>query len=260
MQFITVGSDKRQLCLSRLLSQTALVSAFGSPSCPVRTDALVLPCPSFDCGGQLRADCTLSDLVPFLTEGVTVFCCGSTAPLAPYPVHAVDLLKDEIAVLENARLTAEAAILAAMEHCGDSLHKKRCLVIGYGRIGTYLARLLAAVGARCTVYARRAQSRTLAEGFGLSITDGGAFSQNFDFVFNTVPAQALTRTALSSLPQRCVWVELASAPGGLPQGGAPLPFTVLPAGGLPGKYLPCAAARVLYAAILRHISIIVNDE
>lgn len=254
MQFLLVGDDRRQTCLLGLLSQRALAAQFGSPSCPVRADAVVLPCPSFDKDGHLRADCSLSDLSPFLTPGVTVFCCGSTAPLDAFPVHGVDLLQDEIAVLENARLTAEAALLAVTAQCEDSLCGKRCLILGYGRIGKYLARLLTAVGARCTVYARSPSARTLAAGFGLAVTSGEQFCENFDLVFNTVPAQALTRAALSCLPQTCLWVELASQPGGLPQTGTPLPFSVLPAGGLPGKYLPCAAARVLYAAILRQLS------
>ena len=55
----------------------------------------------------------------------------------------------------------------------------------------------------------------------------------------------------SGLGPDCLWIELASAPGGL---SAPIPadLTCLPAGGLPGKYLPESAAAVLFEAILRH--------
>lgn len=248
MRFLVVGEDKRQRCLTQLLQKEHAVCVYGQTACAKQADAIVLPCPSFDKAGALRAACTLDDLRPFLTEQTVLFCCGTPPTL---DLRFADLLADETAVLENARLTAEAALFAVTERTGDSLHAKRCLTVGYGRIGTCLTRLLAAMGAECTVYARRAESRALASNFGhRTAAPGSGTLPAFDFVFNTVPAQALSRPQLFSLPETCLWVELASFPGGLPQDGE-VPFSVLPAGGLPGQYLPAAAARVLYDAIFR---------
>lgn len=256
MEFLLVGTDRRQDCLAELLQNRHRIFRMEDGNCRTAVDGIILPCPSFDASGALRAEVSLDDLRPFVCEHTAVFCCGSVTPAQTLCPRCFDLLSDEIAVLENARLTAEAALLAVMEHTEDSLHKKRCLTVGYGRIGTYLPRLLCALGAECTVFARKAHTRALAGGFGYRVAaPGRAAMEGYDFVFNTVPAQALHRAELSSLPQTCVWVELASAPGGLPQGGEHFSFSVLPAGGLPGKYLPHAAARVLYSALERQIGI-----
>lgn len=248
MRFLVFGNDKRQTCLKELLQKehTVLSAADGTP------DAVVLPCPSFDAEGQPRIDGGFAALTPYLTEGTTVFCCGKTPLSESVPAHFTDLLADETAVMQNARLTAEAALMAVMQHTQDTLQSRRCLVVGYGRIGAFLCPLLRAAGAKVAVHARRESSRAAAEGFGFKTCAPATLNAPCSLVFNTVPAQALTAAELSCLGKDCLWVELASFPGGLPQDGT-FAGSVLPAGGLPGKYLPVAAARVLYGAICRAI-------
>ncbi len=249
MEFLLIGEDKRQQYLAELLRQEQRVFSWGQPCTP---DAIVLPCPSFDAAGRLRAVCPLSAVLKTAKPATALFCCGGKKHLTGCDLPVTDLLEDETARLRNARLTAEAALTAVTEACGDSLYGKRCLVAGYGRIGAYLTRLLAALCADCTVFARRQESRALAEGYGFRTASfENADLSFYDFVFNTVPSQVFSRTELAALPPSCTWVELASSPGGLPQGD--FAFSVLPAGGLPGKYLPRAAAHVLYDAITRQI-------
>ena len=69
-------------------------------------------------------------------------------------------------------------------------------------------------------------------------------------IFNTVPAPALSPGALAALGPDCLWVELASAPGGLPADFHP-GFPVLPANSLPGRRLPRSAAAVLLEGITK---------
>ena len=69
-------------------------------------------------------------------------------------------------------------------------------------------------------------------------------------VFNTVPAPVFSREAVLALPAECIFLELASAPGGLaPE--APIPLGFLSAPGLPGRMYPESAAACLLACILR---------
>ena len=56
--------------------------------------------------------------------------------------NLVRALEDETYTLENAELTAEGAIYAAMRESDRALCRCRCLVIGYGRIGQALTRML----------------------------------------------------------------------------------------------------------------------
>lgn len=254
MQIMIVGTDRRQQSLSKLLQAKHCVWQYPDPTKPAHPDCIVLPCPSFDSTMKLRAACTLEELQSYFHPNTTVYCCGTTRPLQNIPVQSVDLLADETAVRENARLTAEAALLLTMEQSADTLQNKRCLIVGYGRIGSYLTKLLQAMGAVCTVLSGKAASRAEADRCGCrTATSGSLQQQAFDYVFNTAPAQVLSDAALAALPAACVWVELASAPGGLPQKAPPFAFRVLPAGGLPGRYLPLAAARVLYHAIERQL-------
>ena len=74
----------------------------------------------------------------------------------------VNALRDDIFVRENASLTAEGALCAAMACQDGALQGQHCLVIGYGRIGQALTRMLRGVGAGVTVAARREESRILA--------------------------------------------------------------------------------------------------
>ena len=53
---------------------------------------------------------------------------------------------------------------------------------------------------------------------------------------------------LEALGADCLWVELASSPGGLPQGWKPV-FSVLHAASLPGHRLPRSAAAALLEGI-----------
>lgn len=56
--------------------------------------------------------------------------------------------------------------MTAMELTDTALLGSRMAVIGYGRIGQFLARLLLAMGVSVTVCARRAESLAFARGDG----------------------------------------------------------------------------------------------
>lgn len=254
--FLLLGGDARQTALAKLLTQRFSVQTLGVPELP-DIDAphaahLVLPIPSAAPDGSPRGvdEKTLDRLI---FPGCTVFG-GAMRGLAPAleakGARCVDLLQDEETVRENARLTADAAPLLLMQHTGQSLFGQRCCVIGYGRIGQLLCARLAAFGSEVCVLSVTPEKRALAEGRGFAAE---APAQIGDFtpqlVCNTAPTQLVPTGALRSLPSDTLWVELASAPGGLPQ--TPLPFSRLPAGGLPGRLLPVSAGAALYRAILK---------
>ena len=75
-----------------------------------------------------------------------------------------------------------------------------------------------------------------------------ASMSSFDAVINTAPAQVLGE--LSALRDGCILLELASAPGGLdPQAAQDGGMRYISAPGLPGKYAPVSAARLIYGAV-----------
>ncbi len=248
--FFLLGGDRRQYYLARLLqAQSQVMGVPGLPdSLPEEAPYIVLPCPAFTPAGEITGGVAFARLEPYLRPGVTVFAGRPGRRLAGYPVQVVDLLADEIAAAENARLTAEGALTLAAAHREESYLGSVCLVTGFGRIAKPLALLLQALGAQVTVAARSPGQRAMAESLGLQAIAPTQPLPGAKLVFNTVPAQMLGDIALAQLPKDCLWVELASAPGGLPADTA---LHRLDGGSLPGRMLPLSAAQVLYRAILR---------
>ena len=261
-RFFAVGGDRRQTVLAALLAREGRVWCRGVPERPDElpegpVDVLILPCPAFSAPGLIRTEAgglppaALKDYVNEKTKIVGGALASGNGALSELPAASVtDLLLDPAVCLENARLTAEACLVHVMQSTERSLYGRRCLVLGYGRIGACLSRLLRELGAQVVILARSPAQRALARTNGL---EASAFDQPLppaELVFNTVPAPALPGAALASLGAQTLWVELASKPGGLPEGFAPA-FRVLGANNLPGRILPVSAAEALYRGILR---------
>ena len=270
---LLVGGDRRQTFLARCMAEPGRGAAAGSRA-PERVDTLavpglpdtarpepyalvILPCPCLGAGGRLRGageGLPLSALAPFLGPE-TRLCCGAPGAAAEALrsrcACLFDLLEDPAVAADNARLTAEAALILAEQTLEASVADLRVAVLGWGRIGRRLAELLLAHGAMVSAAARRRESRAEAAAAGCESCDFPELGGGFDLVCNTVPARTLTEAQLQKLGDGCVWMELASAPGGLPD-PAPEHLRLLPAGSLPGKILPRSAAEVLFAGILRH--------
>ena len=120
------------------------------------------------------------------------------------------------------------------------------LILGFGRIGTLLGLKLKALGADVTVSSRREEDKAWCAALGLTPADTAALEPHLPqcrLLINTIPAQVLSQQQLALLPKDALLFELASAPGGFPD--APDKRTVIPCGGLPGKYAPQSAANAI---------------
>lgn len=272
---LLVGGDGRQLWLARLLEGRSRVYTLGVPGRADRrpeapVELLILPTPCLSPSGALRAGGLGWEALAGCWDGHTRLYGGALPEgleaLLPGCGPALDLLKDPMVAAGNARLTAEAALALCMERTEASLWGRDCLILGYGRIGKALGRLLTALRCRVTVGARRPEIRAEAAQAGLELWDLRGEAPKASLVFNTIPAPVLGPAALAGLGPDCLWVELASAPGGLPpedqtpadaegspQEGHSLPsLQVLKGNSLPGRRLPRSAAELLLAGILRN--------
>ncbi len=163
---------------------------------------------------------------------------------------------DEIAIL-NSIPTAEGAIQKAMAELPITLHGSRAGVLGFGRCGMTLARMLAALGARTTVVARNpAQiARAYEMGFETLYLDQlASFLPEADVVFNTIPAPVLTRELLERMRTESIIIDIASAPGGTDFAAArELGLKAFLELGLPGRVAPRTAGQILARVIPRLI-------
>lgn len=173
-----------------------------------------------------------------------------------------DYLDNEDVCVRNAQITAEGAVMTAMEMMDVTILDAPVAVLGYGRIGQLLARNLLALRARVTVFARRAESRAWA------ISDGAAAAPMSDLperagmyavIFNTVPDPVITEAVSSRMKEKAVIIDLASPPGGLSPEAEKLAATrghprILHALSLPGRYAPTTAGQVIADSILEAIT------
>lgn len=160
-----------------------------------------------------------------------------------------NIQEDEAYIRENALISAEGALYAAMTHINFTLRGARCAVVGYGRIGQELTRLLIAFGAQVHVIARREESRQQAQAAGAQTYGIDALPEalaGVQLLFNTVPSQIITPAALQQLSANALVMELASPPYGFDIAAArELGLNAVLESGIPSRYAPHTAAKLL---------------
>jgi dipicolinate synthase subunit A len=166
-----------------------------------------------------------------------------------YNVYSVDLLeREEMAVL-NAIPTAEGAIQIAMEELPITLHDSNTLILGFGRTGKTLAKMLAGIGSNVYVEARKYSDIAWIRSYGYNpvlINELTNYISGMDVIFNTIPHTIFTADLLSKVGKDCLIIDLASKPGGIDFNKAKeMGIKTIWALSLPGKVAPVTAARFL---------------
>ncbi len=270
--FAIIGGDQRQRFLAQLLrddGHTVLTACLGSgDDVPLKEAAgvacVILPLPVSRDGVNLHTPlwegrtAPLTALYPLLPGGDQVLLGGNIGAalretFAMQGLTLLDYYDREEVQIANAVPTAEGAIAAAMSALNRTLHRMRCLVIGYGRIGRVLSHRLWGLGAQVTATARRLSDLAWIDAYGYASLRTDALSghlSGFDLIFNTVPVPLLRRDLLTQLKPGCLIVDLASAPGGVETRAAEeLSIPVLQAQGLPGRTAPATAAAAVRGAV-----------
>lgn len=172
-------------------------------------------------------------------------------------IQIFDLLECEELTILNAIPTAEGAIKIAIEETERTIHESNILVLGYGRIGKILCKRLKALGANIYCAARKSADRTwIKEEKCMPITfeEIEKYGSRLDMIINTVPKIVLTEDSLKVLPNHCIYIELASAPGGVDKIAAEMyNIRVIMAQGIPGKIAPATAARYIKGVIEKYV-------
>ena len=132
--------------------------------------------------------------------------------------HIIDVLKNEGLAVLNAIPTAEGAIQIAIEKSNITIHNSNCLVMGFGKIGKNLAKMLKGFGANVYCEARKPSDIALIDALGynsIDLKDLNCNLDKFDFIFNTIPCIILNYTNLNNIKKECIIIDLASKPGGV---------------------------------------------
>lgn len=239
-----IGGDGRELeILKGLIAEGTTVRACGCP--PGATTILGGPQHPTLAGAIAGADVIIAP-IPLITAQRAIF-----APQWPAPLYldetAVEDVKpgallvigsskpylDELAEQRNFRIReygeddelmiqraptiVEGAVGLTITNTEISIHDAQVVVVGFGRMGFSLTRLLLAMGAHVTVAARNPVQRARAWEIGAGsvpleqLPDAVA---NADMVFNTVPTMLLTREVLTHMRGSVFVLDIAGTPGG----------------------------------------------
>ena len=239
-----VGSTESCLKAAHYLKNSG-VPLIDHP-CPEITHIL-LDIPSFDNQGRLRDGSDLSELLRRLPDSVTVVG-GNLKHRSIADYKTMDLLTDPMFLAKNAAITAECALQAAAPYLITTYADTPTLILGWGRIGKCLTRLLSALGASVTVAARNPSDRALLHAFGCQAVDFFRMrdiASRYRLVFNTVPQLPFADDPFSE-NRNCIKIDLASSPG---MDG----WDAVTARGLPGKYAPETTGKLVAQTILRNI-------
>ena len=164
-------------------------------------------------------------------------------------IETIDLLnREELAVL-NAISTAEGAIQIAMEETIKTMHNSNVVILGFGRIGKVLAKMLQGVGANVYCEARKNVDLAWIRAYGyIPIHQKEIEKQidKYDIIMNTIPSMILDKQILKKVSKNCVIIDLASNPGGVDrQEAKKLGIKVIWALSLPGKVAPLTSAEYI---------------
>jgi len=234
----TIGSSVSCQYASALLER-AKIALTDHPS-PEITH-LLLDVPSFDADGLLRDGTDLKALLRMLPKSTTIIG-GNLNPEYLQDYRKIDLLQDPCYLAKNAAITAECALRAAAPYLRTTFADSPALILGWGRIGKILAKLLMTMGCPVTVAARKESDRAMLMALGYKAVE---FSQipkilyQYKILFNTVPDLPLHIDTT-----KIIAIDLASYPG---MNGS----DVIPARGLPGKYAPESSGKLIADTILR---------
>ncbi|MCY1714470.1 dipicolinate synthase subunit DpsA [Caproiciproducens galactitolivorans] len=274
--FGVLGGDKRQIALAESIASdgyTVYVFGFdnvefsrdikkaGLEEITAHCENLILPLPVTTDGLNLNTPycdekIELNDRFAERMRGKQVYG-GMIAKLIQTSevwdsVDIYDYYNREEFTIHNAVPAAEGAIEIAMREYPGTVNGSKCLVVGYGRIGKVLAWMLRGIGASVTVSARKHSDIAWIESYGYHsiFTDNICDKDQYDVIFNTVPARIFNRRLLSKMHSKPLIIDLASQPGGVDYESAEdFGIKTVHALSLPGKVAPKTAGEIIKTTI-----------
>lgn len=226
MNITIISNDKRYEYLNEQLNDLGYNSKLANINDTIDTDILIL---------SVRKEYTDVEYNSLFENSII------KTVLAPkYIDNSIDYTDNEVFLKKNAYLTAEGAITLYYNEVKETLLNKKVLILGYGRIGKYLSKMLKSLNCDVSVYARRKeiQNEIVLDGY-----KSVAFqNDNYDVVFNTVPT-----TIINDEFKNCICIELAN--------GFVNKENVINGNGIPGKMFPKTASKIILEAILPYLSI-----
>jgi dipicolinate synthase subunit A len=198
-----------------------------------------------------------------LRRGSYLFCNELDKPalkaICDMKIIHFNYLDDEAFIVKNAYLTAEGTLAHIIENTDVSMLNLKAVVLGYGRVGKAVAKVLkdnyfyiAVVGRSDKTLA----NATIVADETCSFTNFKDILGSFDVIINTVPELVLEGDALSRVKKDAFLIDLASKPGGIDfEKCRKLNLKCMHALGIPGKTAPKTAGEFIKELIYEALAL-----
>lgn len=214
--FFVLGTDKRTVYIKEMLGKEGKVAENINAA-----TYIIAPTPfSKDSEFVTGTDIKCSDFIN-MCVGKIVFSGAIPKKIKEEMeknnIEYYDLMEyDDVAIL-NAIPTAEGAIKVAIENTETTLSGANVLVLGFGRIGKVLCKMLDGIGAKVYCEARKPSDLAQIKALGyndIDLKDLDNYLSSFEYIFNTIPKMILDKSRLDKVKKEVCIIDLASNPGG----------------------------------------------
>lgn len=277
-----IGGDARQLeVISKFIDRDAHVILFGfdnlerqfvgaekkplTPGHLQEVDAVILPIVGTDDNGNVESIFTSealsfsSEYVSSLKKDAVVYTGIANSYLRQVckenEVRLVELLDMDDVAIYNSIPTAEGALMMAIQNTDITIHGSTCVVLGLGRVGMTMARVLDSLGSKVRVGVRRQEHLARIVEMGLEpfeLKHLEDYVSDADLIFNTIPSMIVTAKVIAQMPSSAVIIDLASKPGGVDfRFAEKRGIKALLAPGLPGIVAPKTAGQIIANTLTR---------
>ncbi|MGD9677171.1 MAG: dipicolinate synthase subunit DpsA [Vulcanibacillus sp.] len=172
-------------------------------------------------------------------------------------INLVELLNRDDVAIYNSIPTVEGALMFTIQNTDFTIHGSKAIVLGFGRTGITLARVLDALGASVSVGVRKIEYMARIYEMGLEsfhIDDLDKNVSEVDLLFNTIPQMIITEKIIANMPLHAFIFDLASKPGGTDFHYAEKRgIKAMLAPGLPGIIAPKTAGNIIGDVIIKSI-------
>lgn len=217
--FCILGTDLRSICLRKILIEDKIKFAELEDA-----NIIVTAIPFTKDGVKVNGEIiTCEELINLLKDSDKILLSGAFSKemeikFKENNIKYYDLMKSDSMAILNAIPTAEGAISTAIVNTNFTLHGSNVLVLGYGRIGKVLAKMINAIGANVFCEARKESDIAMIKAMGYTPIRLENLDENLEkmnIIFNTIPYMILDKKRLDLLSKDALIIDLASSPGGV---------------------------------------------
>ncbi len=244
------GFDKKGLANDLTLEECIYVADYVICATPFTRDNTSLNTP------LTKEKILIKDLLKLVPKDKLIFTGALTGKFKENE-QLIDIYITNEVTRKSTIATVEGALKIAIENTNISINESQTLIIGYGKIGSYLAKILKELGSNVTVISRSSTSikKAVDDGFNsYSNVDLDRNLHNKDIIFNTADSIQIDENNIDLIDENCVYIELASSPFGINyEDSVNSNLKVIYGLSLPGIVSPKTISKVIYSEIIKYI-------